>query len=532
MSEDLKIGVFLCKCGGALGSRIDFDELLARVKSFPGVAYSQVGSALCLAEERLSMGKAIKEQGLNRVVIGACSPSFHEDTFAEALRDFGFSPQLMVIAGLRERCFGEPATERAVREMKAAVQKAALLVPLIEKELPVEPSVVVVGGGLAGLEAALAAAKLGLKVTLIEREKELGGLGAELYPEILGKKLQELVHQPLVTVVADTELVSIKGQAGHFVAVVKKGIETSIINAGAIIIATGVEPQAPLYFSPPQIIGLGQLPRTLATASEKFRRVGFLVDLAQESRLVSRMALEGALACKRHWASETYILCRNVKVDGNEWEDLYRRARDQGVVFFKFNDDPQVRVDEGQVEILVNDIYLGSQPVNLTCDLLVVEQALALGSRIREIACEAGLSVSGEGWLQEANVHLYPTFSNRPGVFYAGLCRWEQDLEESLADARQAAQSAATLLNGGRAWVLTGKVAIDAEKCALCLTCIRSCPHQAISIDPARRAPCIDDLACQGCGICAAECPGKALQLNGFTDPQLQVQLQVGEGWK
>ncbi|MBC7341523.1 MAG: CoB--CoM heterodisulfide reductase iron-sulfur subunit A family protein [Clostridia bacterium] len=532
MNENLKIGVFLCKCGGALAKRIDFQKLLTQVNTFPGVSYSQVDSALCLAEGRVSIGRAIKEQGLNRVVIAGCSPSFHEETFMEALRDFGFDPQLMAMAALRERCFGEEATQRAAREVLAAVRKAALLVPLPEKAVSVEPAVAIIGGGLTGIEAALTAAQLGLRVTLIEKEKELGRRGSELYPEVLTKKLQELVQQPRITVSTGTELLAIKGQAGHFAISVKKGGQTSIVNAGAIIIASGVEPQTPPYFSPPQVIGLWQLPRILATSSEKFRRVGFLVDLAQESRLASHMAVEGALACKKNWASEAYILCRNVKVDGREWEGLYRQARDQGVIFFKFRDNPSVKLCGVQVEIVVNDIYLGGQPVSLACDLLVVEQELAVGPSIREIAREAGLTISPEGWLQDANVHLYPVLSNRPGIFYAGLCRWEQELEESLADARQAAESAASLLSGGKTWVLSGKVAIEAEKCALCLTCIRSCPHRAISIDPIRRAPYVDDLSCQGCGICAAECPGKALQLNGFTDAQMAVQLQLGEGWK
>jgi len=257
-------------------------------------------------------------------------------------------------------------------------------------------------------------------------------------------------------------------------------------------------------------------------------QIGFMLDISDEfSRISTVSALGSALVAKEKLKGEVYLFCRNLKLDSDGLERMYRELRNRGAIFFKFDDQrPEITLANGQVHIRVKDLYSGQEPVSLVCDLLVVDEKVIPPAEGQARPLIPGLALDRNGFYQPTNIHLYPVASNRKGIFFAGTCRADLDLPGTLADGRAAAQAVHLGLAPGSIEVAKDRVMINGDKCVLCLTCIRTCPHQAIEVDPAKKAAKVMALACQGCGICAGECPAKAIQLKGYTDLEIGAQLE------
>lgn len=537
--DETKLGVFLCDCKGALDPKVDFASLMNFLGQLSDVAVVSRGTELCLPAAQKLVSSQAKAAGAHRIVVAACSPDVCEGKILQGFAAAGFDPSLVTVANLKERCFGEEATRKAQVEIMRAISKARLLIPVPPVEKPVPPRVLVVGGGTCGLEAALEAARLGLEVVLVEKERELGGSLnklVSLYPLAVSPAAylaakKEALFNSKVRVLSGTEVESLEGQVGDF-KVKLKGENSETLTVGAVILALGGAyqflPLGNLALSPPDIISASQLEALLAQEEgEAPKIITFLLDVCTEnSRFSTWYALRSALLAQKKWGSEIYICARSLKVDAPGLEELYREVRESGVVFFKFDEIPTVSYEAGKVKVRLKDALL-EQEVEIPCDLAVLEERLLPAPGTKELAEAFYVHLGKEGFLQEENVHLYPVNSNRKGIFLAGGCRGETDLYQALREARDAAGASFALLSKGK---LSGeeRVTVDGEKCTLCLTCIRTCPHHAIDIDPLVRVAKVNPFACEACGICAAECPAKAIQLQGFTDAQLLAALEVG----
>lgn len=552
MVEDMRIGIFLCDCGETISRRIDLLGIKSNMEKISDVKCVTLSHFLCSQKEIEVMGSEIREKGVNRVVVGGCSPQFCEAAFMEAIEKSGLNPYLLSLANIREQCgWVHPdrskATSKASRQIEMAINKARLLDPIEREAVSINRDVLIIGGGISGMEVAIELSELDHKVTLLEREKILGGrlhqlhslYPMELTPDnLLADKIEPVKKDKNIEVLTTAELLKIEGRIGNFVAKIKADDSEITRNFGAIVVATGCDTQFPkerhgLELSD-NIVTQPQFERMLKSQEEWEKipqKIGFMLDISDEySRLPTISALRNGLAAKRRFGSEVYIFCKNLKLDATGLEGMYREARHKGIVFFKFGDEmPKISQGNGQINIQLEDLYLAKELLTLSCDLLVVDEKIVPQRDFETLSSILNIDLDPNNFYQQSNVHLYPVGSNRKGIFFAGSCHADLDFTDTLADGRAAAQAVHQLLSLGKVWVEVKRVVVDADKCALCLTCIRSCPHHAIEVDKEKQAAKIIDLACQGCGICAGECPAKAIQLRGYTDNQIGAQLEFLE---
>jgi len=181
-----RTGVFICWCGSNIGGVVDIPAALEEVSKFPGVAYATDYKYMCSEPGQEKIINAIKEHKLDRVVVSACSPRLHENTFRKAIQRAGLNPYMLEIANIREHCSWvhqndkEKATLKAIDLIRRAVAKAGKIEPLYESSISVKKRVLVIGGGIAGMQAALDVAEAGYEVVLVEREGTVGGKMAML----------------------------------------------------------------------------------------------------------------------------------------------------------------------------------------------------------------------------------------------------------------------------------------------------------------------------------------------------------------
>lgn len=517
-------GVFLCHCRHYQASRLDMAALEQQAASAAGVEWVEVTDLLCDAASWTHIARTVQQLSLDRIVLGACSLAEYEGIWTSGLASCGLPPGMMAVANLRDVAPGEASPELA-----RAISRVGRGKPWTTGEETVNRQVCIIGAGSAGMETALALAELGLEVVLLEKEASIGGLLQQLYSlypggqntsEILAACRQRLAGYPGIKLLTGIQVAEITGQVGNFNVCFHQDGAKGQLTAGALVIATGSQP-AWIYPEEwqvsPQIITQSRLEkRFLQEPPEKLpATVAFLLDWGgQSSRLATLTAFKQALLVKQLWGSEVWVIGRYFYVDAPAADELYRQARLAGVVTAKFDRQPLVNVDT-TVSLAFADVLLGGEEVELSPDLLVVEEVRkAMPVQLANLRVEA-----------LDNVFYYPVRSSRPGIYVIGNLRGVEMLPEIRRSARQAAWEIYRLLGSGKMAVPHGRVEIDASKCAVCLTCVRLCPHQAIELDITRRAALIHEEACSACGICAAECPAKAIQVNGYRDGQVLDEL-------
>ena len=552
MDNGLRVGVFLCDCGGTLAKAIDFSAIKAKLEKLADITYITISHDLCLETAQKAMQKDIKEKGINRVVVAACSPELHEKRFMNIIEAAGVNPHLLSMANIREQCFWahpdkDEAAKKAMAQIGMAINRARFLEPVEQAQVAANKDVLVIGGGIVGIEAAIELSNLNLKTTLVEKEATLGGKlnqFANLYPvpvtpeELLAAKSKEVAERRNIDVLTSAEVIDVTGQVGNFAARIKCEKKELARNFGAIILTTGCDSQfsSQIYgFNlSDNIVTQSQLEQTLKSpdeSKETLKSVCFVLDISSEhSRVSNSSALRSALAVKEKFGSEVCVLCKNLKVDSAGLEKLYRECRDKGVLFIKFDNPPKISKQDGEMRIEVEDVLMAGEPVTLSCDLLVVEETSVPSPDFKVLSSILNVGLDTQGFYQDKNIHLYPVASNREGIFFAGNCHADLDLTQALTEAGNAALSAYQLLAQEKITVEAEKVMVDPDKCRFCLTCIRACPHHAIQevrINHEKMVAQIVDLACRGCGICAVVCPAKAIKPKDWSDDQILAELEL-----
>jgi len=547
----VRIGIFLCDCGKSLNN-IGFPKVKEEAEKLQDVVHVDLGSSLCLEGNQEKMLSAIREKDINRVVIAGCSPELKENAFGKALNEAGLNYNFLSMANIREHCSWAhegDVTDKALELIRMAVNKARFLQPVEKKDIPVNKEVLVVGGGFSGMRSALELSRLGLRTTLVEREAVLGGklgefesfYGFETTPEEMLSSMRKAVGESGgIKVLTSAEVTKVKGQAGDFTVRIGRGEEKVSQSFGAIIFATGymteILPQDFQLKPDVNIISQKKLVEMLQ-ASERLERrpgaIGFILDVSDEnSRLPILSTLNNALAVKEKLGSEVYIFCKNLKVDSEGVEKLYREARERGVVFLKFEEKPRLSKEDGRVKVEARDVLLGEE-VALLCDFLVAEEKVLPPEGTEALSSMLNIGTDSAGFYQDENVHLYPVASERKGIFFVGGCKGDLDFTRTLTDISSVTMSIYKLLSPGKAMVEVEKVKVEPEKCRACLTCVRVCPHgaiQMVQVDTEKEVAKIYDLACDRCGICAAICPAKAIRFEGYADEQILAEVEaIGE---
>ena len=183
--EKLKIGVYVCDCGINIAGTVNVGEVVRFAKELPNVTVAREYKYQCSDPGQKMIKEDIKAQGLNRVVVASCTPRMHEVTFQNAVAEAGLNPYYFAMANIREHVAWvvkdtEAATAKAKRLVRSAVARVALQQELFARKEPVTPTTLIVGGGIAGIQAALTIADAGYKVYLVEREPSIGGVMAQL----------------------------------------------------------------------------------------------------------------------------------------------------------------------------------------------------------------------------------------------------------------------------------------------------------------------------------------------------------------
>jgi heterodisulfide reductase subunit A len=556
-----KVFIAVCACQDRLAGGIDPEALKARLAQDPGVDQVLFVDGLCTAAGWDQLEARLAERQANRVLIGACHPYL----FVAKLRELG------------RRCDLDPALIDATQiwhfsaPEKSPPNRAPLTLDLLPLHMglarikktepkpvaaaPVVRSALVVGGGIAGMTAALAIADHGFPVVLVEKDEALGGnlrwlrttAGGADPQLLLAETVQQVEKHPHIRVLCASRVTSSWGQVGRFTTAVENAeaaVET--IEHGVVVLATGGR-EAPTksygYGTSGRIVTQKVLETQLAGGDldpGAWNCVVMIqcVDSREEPRnYCSRVCCTASMKHALHLKAKNpelciYVLYRDIMTYGFN-ERFFTEARRQGVIFIQYDpaDKPQVVADrsaeagDGLVRVTAVDPILG-RPIEIQADLVVLATGV-VPEVPGGLAAAFGAETDADGFFAEAESKWRPVDGLKEGVFACGLAVSPRSIPESIATAGAAAQRCLRILSRER--LLGAKVvaAVRHSLCSLCERCIAACPYHARSLGPDMDQVLVNAAMCQGCGDCATVCPNSAAVLQGFSDPQMLDVIDV-----
>jgi heterodisulfide reductase subunit A len=561
--EEPRVGAIICRCGSNIGGFVDVPAVVEYAKELPGVVWAEERLYACSQDAQDWIRQVVEENDLNRLVVASCTPRTHQPLFRETLQSAGVNKYLFEMANIREHCswvhMQEPenATRKAQYLVKMAVEKARRLEPLAEGESGVIPRGLVIGGGVAGMNAAAGLAASGFQVYLVEKEKELGGLARNIHFNRKGEDVQaylkglvdKVEREELVTVFTGHSVVDVGGFVGQFKTLIRDaaGRET-LLEHGAVIVASGggqYQPTEYLYGEDNRVLTQWELEKRIAAADPSLAELERVVMIqcvgSREeerpycSKVCCTEAAKNALALKElSPPTEVFVLYRDVRTYGFR-EDIYREARERGVVFLRFDDDvrPEVRDVSGTLQVRVEDANLAGEMVVFNTDLVVLSTGITANPDNAELAPMLKVPRNAEGFFLEAHMKLRPVDFATDGVFVCGLAHAPKSIEESVAQAAAAAARAESILCKEKI-VTEGVVAtVDADRCSGCRICVQLCPFEAVTYDEEKRVAVVNTSLCKGCGTCTAACTAGASRLQGFRSDQIFEQIEAAaSAWR
>ena len=554
--EEPRIGVFVCHCGVNIGSVVNVPEVVECAKALPNVVHAEGNLYMCSSEGLSRIKEAIVKCQLNRVVVASCTPRTHEPLFRVACEEAGLNKYLFHMANIREHCSWvhshEPkkATEKAKEIIRMAVAKAALLKPQTEPEIDVEPSALVIGGGVAGMTAALNLANQKFTVHLVEKENELGGRLKELYKlyptdnyasEVLKEFVQAVRSNVNIRVYTSATVKQVEGFIGNFKVTVNHEWKEETLDVGTIIVATGSD-----VLKPYKMYGYGeyanvftQLELEKLLKDKKLGKPKNVVMIqcvgAREekeggraycSRICCSVAVKNAIHIKElNPETEVYILYRDMETYGKDFEEYYRKARENFVQFIKYDveNPPEILTrPDGKLTVRVRDVLINAT-VELDTDLLVLSVPLIPREEADELSKILKVPLGPYGFFLEAHVKLRPVDFATDGIYVCGTAHSPKTISESIAQAYAAASRASIPMALRRIRTEAITAFVNEDLCTGCGTCIKLCPYNAIQKDEKGIAK-VNEVLCKGCGLCAASCPEKAIDMRHFSDAQVLAE--------
>lgn len=646
--NDLRIGVYVCHCGKNIGGTVRCEEVAEYARELPGVVHAVDSLYTCSEPGQEQIKNDIRELKLNRVVVASCTPRLHEPTFRSACDSAGLNPYLLEMANIREHCSWvhlhdkDAATEKAKDLVAMAVGRAACLAPQFELTVPVLRKAMVIGGGVAGIQAALDMADAGYKVYLVERSGSIGGRMAQIdktFPTmdcsicILAPKMSEVGRHPNIELLTLSEVKEVQGHIGNFkVSVLKKaryvtkdcsscgeciqacpqlapdefnaglsirraiyipfaqavpsqymidmdlclnnqGIvacdrcfqacmqkcidfadkdELLEVEVGTIVVATGVDVYDPTALTE---LGYGKFPNVITTLeferlinaggpsggelirpSDRKRphRVAFLQCIGSRSKrsnpycsnVCCMNTVKDALLIKEHWPdTEIFVFYIDIRAFGKGFEDLFQRARREGVNFIRGIPGEIIEdINSGDLTLLGENTLLGSH-YRHNMDMVILSVGIKPHKEASHLQRLLNLSTDTDGFYMEAHPKLRPVDTTTGGVFLAGAAEGPKDIKDSVTQASAAASRANILMSKGEVKVPAITARIDPKKCTACGLCARVCPYHAIEGSKEQGYFRVIEAACQGCGTCVPECRFEAIEQAHFTNDQIESQI-------
>jgi heterodisulfide reductase subunit A2 len=592
---DPRIGVYVCHCGGNISDVVDVEAVTDQVGAEGDVVVARHVPFLCSDEGQTAIERDIAELGLDRVVIAACTPSLHETTFRRAVARAGLNPFLYQHANIREQVSWAhvhdhaAATDKAYRIVRAAIAKAASLRPLDKVRADAVHRALVLGGGVAGLRAALDLARWGMPVVLVERSAELGGNVLRLrstYPTdesgraLIERLVADVRAEPLVDLRLRTEVIDVSGFVGDFHVTLRSTDPTPDPDdgthdeeVGAIVLATGFidyEPAPGEYgFGGPRVVTLAAYQDRLSgtgsgtdlasalTLDGPIRSVAFLHCVGSRqvqgvdepngelntycSRVCCTATLRAAAETRRRFPDVRVVdVYRDLRTYARDQEEVYRAASDAGVLFVRVPDDERARVetsvpgDPYPLLVRTRDALTFGSELELPVDLVVLATGMKPGG-VADVVSMTKVPTGADGFLLEVHPKLRPVESAIPGILLAGTARGPMDIAESTTSASAAAAKVATLLAHDQVEMDPFVAKVDPARCTGTGECLDACRYagaiglQDVELDDGlvvKRAY-VNPVACKGCGACVAVCPSGAIDVQGWEISQYLAMVDA-----
>ncbi|MCX5878406.1 MAG: hydrogenase iron-sulfur subunit [Deltaproteobacteria bacterium] len=555
MSNELRIGVFVCDCGSNIAGVVKVPDVVEYAKTLKDVAFVDEGKWSCSVDALGSMQRAIKENHLNRVVIASCTPRTHEPLFKATVREAGLNPYLLEFVSIREQVswvhMNEPdaATQKAKDLVKMGVAKAALLEEGQEIRLPVGRECMIIGGGAAGMNAALNVAEQGFKAIIVEKQPQLGGLlnkigtiahehGEMPAGEILKATKAAVEAHPNIKVYTGAEIEEVKGYIGNYKVKIKVNGGSESFDASTIIVATGMREILPegqyFYGTDPRVVTQLQLEGMLK--SEKvgdpknvvmINCVGSKNDKRGCCSVGCPVSVKNALALKNHSKDrKVYVLYRDLSMVREEHFHL-DAAKAAGVKFIRFPDDqyPEVIKENGNLKVRVYDILSGRE-FTVPADLLVLTVGFEGDETMEALRGHLKVSSNAEGFFQERHIKLGPLDFPTDGIALCGCAKNPKIYKESCEEGIGAAMRVSIPMKNEHIEAEGIVADIDLTNCNACGLCSKRCPYSAILINE-DKMPSVMKALCKGCGLCAADCPKECITIVHYSDDQLLAQLDA-----
>jgi heterodisulfide reductase subunit A len=557
--QEPRIGVFVCHCGRNIGGTADVPAVVEYAKTLPNVVYAEDNLYTCSTDTQEKMREIITQHELNRVVVASCSPRTHEPLFRDTCRQAGLNEYLFEMANIRDQCTWvhmrqpEQATRKSKDLVRIAIAKARLLEPLKRGSLKVNNAALVIGGGIAGMTAALNLADQGFRVHLVEKEEQLGGNSRHIFNLLDGFDLQQeladtiecVKSHPNISLYVDSVVSAAEGSVGNFKSTIQHNGDGTQVSHGAVIVAIGAEEYKPaeyLYGSHPGVVTQRTLEEWIHSDKPELKKAKSIamiqcVGSREQGRLYcSRVccseAVKNAIAIRNKYPqTAVYIFYRDMRTYGL-LEEYYRVARDKGVRFIRYREDrkPEVSAQNGTLRISCEDPMLNT-PIQIDCGAVALSAAIVPGQGVEQVGKLYKIPLNQDKFFLEAHMKLRPVDFATDGVFMCGLAHCPKSVEESIAQAGAAAARAATILSKDQIDIEATISYVVDDNCDGCAYCIDPCPYKALTLieymyqGSIKKTVERDGALCKGCGVCQATCPKKGIYIGGFKLEQLGAMV-------
>nr|NJM03481.1 CoB--CoM heterodisulfide reductase iron-sulfur subunit A family protein [Desulfobacula sp.] len=537
MGQDPRIGVFVCNCGTNIGGVVNVPEVAAYARTLPHVAFVEENMFTCSQDTQDKMKQVIEKNGLNRIVVAACTPRTHEPLFQETLKDAGLNKYLIEMANIRNQCSWvhskepELATAKAKDLVRIAVAKVSLMRALPQPTVGIVQKGLVIGGGVAGMTSALGLAKQGFFTVLVEKEAVLGGNALHLNQTWKGEPIAENVagmvkevrENPLIQVFTGATVKDTAGFIGNFKTTLSVNGKDQTIDHGAVIIATGAKERKPaeyLYGEDDRVLTHLELDQTMAGDSAFAGSLNTAVFIqcvgSREperpycSKVCCTHSVKSALKFKEvNPDMDVYVLYRDIRTYGQR-EEKYKEARDKGVIFVRYDLEhkPLVQKEGSSLSVTVRDHVLGMD-LEIETDLLVLASAIVPEDNAA-LAQMFKLSLNDDRFFMEAHAKLRPVDFATDGIFLAGMAHYPKPVEESIAQAKAAASRATVVLSKDTVTVDGVVSQVNEALCRGCGACEDACAFGAIAVhirEDGVKIASVQQALCKGCAACSVACP-------------------------
>jgi heterodisulfide reductase subunit A len=557
MSEEVRVGVFVCDCGSNIAGVVNVPDVVDYAGELDHVVLADEGRWSCSVDYLSKMQDLIKEHQINRVVVASCTPRTHEPLFKQTIKEAGVNPYLLEFVSIREQVswvhMKEPeiATDKAKDLVKMGVAKAALLEEGQEIRLPVKTDCMIIGGGMAGMTAALNIADQGFNAILIEKEPQLGGMLNQLCfishdhykapaAKVVKAKVARVEAHPHVKVYIDTQIETVDGYIGNYKVTLKTNGDGSSENVevSTIVVATGmkeIEPEGQfLYGTDPRVVTQLQLDRMLRNKAVKDVKSVVIINCVNSKNEIRgccsvgcHTSVKNAIALKKlHKDARVQILYRDLSMVKEEGDAL-EMAKKIGIKFFRFPDDRYPVVDKKTdgLRVRVYDLLIGRE-FEIPADLVVLTTAFKGDETVDHLKGLLKVSSNADGFFQESHVKLGPLEFPTDGISLCGCAKAPMTFKESCEAGTGAAMRASIPMKKGYIEAEGIVADIDLAACNQCSICWKKCPYTAIKVDDDKNPEVIKAL-CKGCGLCAADCPKECISIVHYTDEQVIAQVEA-----